>query len=143
MHKPLMTLLFAMSLTTPVWAGSVTALPSDQPVDVNGYQLACTGIGDEAQHDPRWKSFPVRLEFADGNAQYLADVKASVFDASNNELFKVSCDSAWVLVKLKPGKYRVVGDYRSFSKSANFTAPKKGQSRIIVRFSEVKGEGDN
>jgi hypothetical protein len=124
-------------------ADDTTALPSDLPVDVKGYQLACTGIGDEAQQDPRWKAFPVRLEFAGGNAQYLADVKASVLDAKGNELFKVTCDSPWLLVKLVPGKYKVVGNFRNLTKSSNFMAPKTGQARIILRFPEVKGGGDN
>jgi len=124
-------------------AGDVVVLPSDQPTEVNGYALACTGIGDEAQHDPRWKAFPVRLEFAGGNAQYLADVQVSVFDALAQELFKVSCDSSWVLAKLPPGKYKVVGKFRDYFKASNFIAPKTGQARIIVRFPEVKGGGDN
>lgn len=146
MIRPTHALLLAgavMASALRAHADDTTALPSDQPVEVNGYQLACTGIGDEAQQDPRWKAFPVRLEFAGGNAQYLADVKASVLDASGKELFKVSCDSPWLLVKLVPGKYKVVGSFRDFSKSSNFMAPKKGQARIIVRFPDVKGSGDN
>ena len=140
---PLVLTALSLSLTATAIADDTTALPSDMPVDVNGYQLACTGIGDEAQQDPRWKAFPVRLEFAGGNAQYLADVKASVFDATGKELFRVTCDSPWLLVKLLPGKYKVVGDFRNLTKSSNFMAPKKGQARIILRFPEVKGGGDN
>lgn len=146
MLKPTLSLLLAGALVTSgtlARADDTTALPSDQPVDVNGFQLACTGIGDEAQQDPRWKEFPVRLEFAGGNAQYLADVKVSVFNASGKELFKVSCDSPWLLVKLVPGKYKVVGSFRNLMKASNFMAPKKGQARIIVRYPEVKGGGDN
>lgn len=146
MFRPRHALLLAGAFLASVsmaLADNTTALPPDQPVDVNGYQLACTGIGDEAQQDPRWKAFPVRLEFAGGNAQYLADVKASVLDAKGKELFKVSCDSPWLLVKLVPGKYKVVGSFRTFTKTSNFIAPKKGQARIIVRFPEVKGGGDN
>lgn len=121
----------------------VTSLPADQPVTVGGYDLACTGIGEEAQTDPRWKAYPVRLEFAGGNAQYLADVDVSVADAAGTELFTVRCDSAWLLVKLEPGKYRVQGSFRKLVKSANFMAPKSGQARIIVRFPEIKGSGDD
>ena len=141
-HVLLLASAFMVSASL-AYADDTTALPSDQPVDVNGYQLACTGIGDEAQQDPRWKAFPVRLEFAGGHAQYLADVKASMYDASGKELFKVSCDSPWLLVKLVPGKYKIVGRFRDFIKASNFMAPKKGQARIIVRFPEVKGGGDN
>ena len=133
----------ALSLTPAAFAANATSLPSDTPVDVNGYQLACTGIGDEAQSDPRWKAFPVRLEFAGGKAQYLADVESTVLDASGKELFRVMCDSPWLLAKLKPGKYKVKGSFRNLVKSSNFMAPKKGQARIIVRFPEIVGSGDD
>lgn len=124
-------------------ADSATFMPSDRPVDIDGIEMACTGIGDEAQSDPRWKAFPVRIEFAGGNAQYLADVEASLFDAAGRQLARVRCDSPWLLVKLPPARYRVQGTYRSQVRSANFMAPKKGQARIIVRFPEVVGNGDN
>jgi len=142
--RPALTLVGAfLASSSLAHADTTTAMPSDQPVDVNGYQLACTGIGDEAQQDPRWKAYPVRLEFAGGHAQYLADVTASVYDTNGRELFRVSCDSPWLLVKLDPGKYKVVGNFRDYIKASNFMAPKKGQARIIVRFPEVKGGGDN
>lgn len=143
---------FALAITSAsvavLWAGvtlaeEITKLPADEPVTVNGVELACTGIGDEAQSDPRWKAFPVRLEFAGGNAQYLADVGVSVTDSLGAELFQVRCDSAWVLAKLPPGKYQVKGTFRTLVKSSNFTAPKSGQARIIVRFPEIVGSGDN
>jgi len=146
MLKPAVAIAAAsitMSLSHAALAESATSLPSDMPVDVNGYQLACTGIGDEAQTDPRWKAFPVRLEFAGGKAQYLADVEATVLDAAGKELFKVRCDSPRLLAKLEPGKYRVQGAFRDLVKSSNFMAPKKGQARIIVRFPEIVGGGDN
>ena len=126
-----------------VAAAESTSLPSDEPVTINGIELACTGIGDEAQSDPRWKAFPVRLEFAGGNAQYLADVDVSVTDSLGAQLFQVRCDSAWLLAKLSPGKYKVTGTFRDLTKSANFMAPKSGQVRIIVRFPEIVGSGDN
>lgn len=133
----------ALNLVECAAADSATFMPSDTPVDVNGFELACTGIGDEAQSDPRWKAFPVRLEFAGGNAQYLADVEATVFDAAGKELFRVRCDSPWILAKLPPARYRVQGTFRNLAKGANFVAPAKGQARIIVRFPEIVGNGDN
>ena len=34
-------------------------LPMDNPISIDGVQTVCTGIGDEAQHDPRWLAFPI------------------------------------------------------------------------------------
>lgn len=135
--------IVALSGATSAFAESAVSLPSDTPVEVKGVELACTGIGDEAQSDPRWKSFPVRLEFAGGKAQYLADVEAAVFNVAGEELFKVRCDSPWLLVRLPAGKYQVKGSFRDIVKIANFMSPKKGQARIIVRFPEIVGSGDN
>ncbi len=139
----LMSAFVALLLAGVAAAEEITRLPADEPVTVNGIELACTGIGDEAQSDPRWKAFPVRLEFAGGNAQYLADVDVSVTNSAGTELFQVRCDSAWVLAKLPPGKYQVKGTFRNLVKSSNFNAPKSGQARIIVRFPEIVGSGDN
>ncbi len=139
----LMSASVALQLAGVAAAEEITRLPADEPVTVNGIELACTGIGDEAQSDRRWKAFPVRLEFAGGNAQYLADVDVSVTNSFGTELFQVRCDSAWVLAKLPPGKYQVKGTFRNLVKSSNFNAPKSGQARIIVRFPEIVGSGDN
>ncbi len=139
----LMSASVALQLAGVAAAEEITRLPADEPITVNGIELACTGIGDEAQSDPRWKAFPVRLEFAGGNAQYLADVDVSVTNSAGTELFQVRCDSAWVLAKLPPGKYQVKGTFRNLVKSSNFNAPKSGQARIIVRFPEIVGSGDN
>jgi hypothetical protein len=144
-----MSRLAAAAISVLVFGFGATAaeesvsLPADEPTTVNGVELACTGIGDEAQSDPRWKAFPVRLEFAGGNAQYLADVDVSVSDSTGTQLFQVRCDSAWLLAKLSPGKYVVKGSFRNLVKSSKFTAPKSGQARVIVRFPEIVGSGDN
>ena len=135
--------ILAFVTATTAYAENAVSLPSDTPVEVKSFELACTGIGDEAQSDPRWKAFPVRLEFAGGKAQYLADVEAAISDASGRELFKVRCDSPWLLIKLEPGKYHVKGTFRDIVKTTNFMSPKKGQARIIVRFPEIVGNGDN
>ncbi len=137
MRTPI-TLGAAMALSTALAGLAVaetpTDLPSDRPVTVNGHEVACTGIGDEAQADPRWKAFPVRVEFADARAEYLADVEATVIDAAGAPLFSVRCDSPWLLLRLPPAKYRVEGRFGDTTRVAPFTAPAKGQIRVIVRF---------
>jgi hypothetical protein len=121
-------------------AADIQTMPIDEPVDVNGVALACTGIGDEAREDPRWKEYAVRLEFANRDAQYLSDVDVAVQDANGEVLFEVRCDSPWLLAKLPPAKYTVTGTFEQIVKTATFTAPKTGQSRIVVRFPEVAGD---
>ena len=122
-------------------AASYERLPDDEPETVNGIHVACTGVGDEAKSDPRWHDYSVRLEFAGGEQQYLADLDVSIETARGEELLAVRCGGPWLLVDLNPGKYRVhaVFEHR-LSKTAAITAPGHGQKRIVVAFPEVVGE---
>lgn len=119
-------------------ASDVAALPADQPTTLNGIDVACTGVGDEAQSDPRWPAYGVRIEFADGRAEYLSDVDVNVSNAKGATLFQTRCDSPWLLAKLPPGKYTVSGTVEGrVTHTTKFTAPRSGQARIIVRFPEL------
>ncbi len=122
---------------------NVQPLPADQPVVVNGLDLVCTGVGEDARNDPRWTAYPVRIEFANADAQYLSDVVLSVAKADGTMMFEVTCDSPWILANLEPGKYVLHATYESFSKTEKFTAPKSGQARFVVRFPEVPGDQPN
>jgi hypothetical protein len=121
-------------------AKAANELPDDTPTTVNGYELACTGVGDEAKADPRWPAFPVRIEFANRDAQYLSDVDVTITDAKGEALFSVRCESPWFLAKIPPGKYTVAGTFDGQTETAKFTAPASGQSRIVVRFPQVAGD---
>lgn len=121
-------------------AADVQSLPPDQPVVVNGLDLVCTGVGEDARNDPRWTAYPVRIEFANAAAQYLSDVSLAVATASGEQLFEVTCDSPWILANLEPGKYVLAATYEGFVKTEKFTAPKSGQARFVVRFTEVPGD---
>lgn len=124
-------------------AADVQSLPPDQPVVVNGLDLVCTGVGDEARDDPRWTAYPVRIEFANADAQYLSDVVLAVATAGGEQLFEVTCDSPWILANLEPGKYVLAATYEGITKTEKFTAPKSGQGRFVVRFTEVPGDQPN
>ncbi len=121
-------------------AADVQPLPPDQPVVVNGLDLVCTGVGEDARNDSRWAGYPVRIEFANADAQYLSDVVLSVARADGTMMFEVTCDSPWILANLEPGKYVLHATYESFAKTEKFTAPKSGQARFVVRFPEVPGD---
>lgn len=124
-------------------ADEVRKLPPDEPVVVNGLDLACTGVGEDARNDPRWTAYPVRIEFANADAQYLSDAVLAVATADGEQLFEVTCDSPWVLAKLEPGKYMLTAIYEGIVKTEKFTAPKSGQGRFVVRFPEVPGDKPN
>jgi hypothetical protein len=124
-------------------ADEVRKLPPDEPVVVNGIDLVCTGVGEDARNDPRWTAYPVRIEFANADAQYLSDASLAVAKANGEQLFEVTCDSPWVLANLEPGKYVLAATYEGIVKTEKFTAPKAGQARFVVRFPEVPGDKPN
>lgn len=123
-----------------VRAGDVQKLPPDEPTVVNGLDLVCTGVGEDARNDPRWRAYPVRIEFANADAQYLSDAVLAVATADGEQLFEVTCDSPWILARLQPGKYVLAATYEGIVKTEKFTAPKSGQARFVVRFPEVPGD---
>jgi hypothetical protein len=123
------------------FAASYEQLPEDQPVTIRGVDVACTGVGDEAISDPRWRDYSVRLEFAGGNREYLADLDVSIAAQSGDELLAVHCSGPWVLADLEPGKYRIRATYDGgLTKSVLITAPDGGQKRIVISFPEVTGQ---
>ena len=123
------------------FAAQYDSLPEDQGVTIDGIEVACTGVGDEAISDSRWRDYSVRLEFANGAREYLADLDVSVERANGEPLLAVRCSGPWLLVNLDPGKYRVRAEYEHrLTKTVAITAPDHGQKRIVISFPEVTGE---
>jgi hypothetical protein len=123
------------------FAADYDRLPEDEGVTIQGIEVACTGVGDEAISDPRWRSYSVRLEFANGAREYLADLDVSVERANGEKLLSVRCSGPWLLVDLDSGKYRVRATYEDrLTKSVLITARDQGQKRIVISFPEVTGQ---
>lgn len=136
-----MSALAGFMLAGGAFAADYDRLPDDEGVKINGFRVACTGVGDEAKTNPEWQDYSVRLEFAGGEQQYLADLDVRVESKSGEELISVSCGGPWILVDLEPGKYRVRANFEHrLTKTATFTAPSHGQKRVVVAFPEVVGE---
>jgi hypothetical protein len=133
--------LAALAACATARADDANTLPPDQPTEVNGIEVACSGVGDEARTDPRWSAFAVKIEFANRDAEYLSDIDVTVANAADGEvLFHVRCETPWLLADLPPGKYTVAGGYEGITKTAKLTAPAAGQARIVIRFPEIFGE---
>ncbi len=126
--------------SAPALAGSI---PMDQPVTVDGIETVCTGIGDEAMHDPRWKAYPVRVEFSNGGAQYLAGPHFVLKDDSGKVLASLDCDGPWVLLQLPAGKEYIAAasfsdDPEDGERSGRFKVPGNGhQKRVVLEFPHI------
>jgi hypothetical protein len=119
-----------------IWPASADPLPMDNPVSADGVESVCTGIGS-AQDDPRWKDYPVRVEFSNGGAQYLAGVHVSL-SGGGKTMAAFDCAGSWVLFKLPPGSYKVSAsllyNQGGGTKSATFSPPASGQKRVVIQF---------
>src|SRR5690348_5521156 len=91
--------------TCSIGVATADPLPMDTPITLNGIDTACTGIAD-SKDDPRWKEYPVRVEFSNGGAQYLAGAHVSL-SKGKKQLTSLDCQASWVLFKLPAGNYTV------------------------------------
>ncbi|MGA9795041.1 MAG: hypothetical protein WBQ17_05825 [Rhizomicrobium sp.] len=118
-----------------VWPASADPLPMDNPVTADGVETVCTGIGSE-QDDPRWKDYPVRVEFSNRAAQYLAGAHVEL-TGNGKTLAAFDCAGSWVLFKLPAGSYKVSASLLSHPggvRSATFSPPATGQKRVVLQF---------
>src|SRR5262245_37813282 len=83
------------------------ASAQDPILEANGIKYACAGVGKVSRNDPRWASFPVKLEFAAANGDFLGDPAVTVTDGSGKPVFQAQCDGPWVLIELPAGSYKV------------------------------------
>lgn len=113
-------------------------LAIDQPTTINDVGLDCTRVGSDDAHPNIWRNYSVKLETVGGYGQYLANEAISVRDARGQGLFKIDCGAPWLMMKLTPGRYAASIDVRGGGvRDISFTAPKRGQSRVIARFGDM------
>jgi hypothetical protein len=131
--------LLALAIGTAVgfaWPAGADPLEMDNPTTVNGIEIVCTGIGS-AQEDPRWKAYPVRVEFSNGGAQYLAGAHVRL-SSGGKELASFDCSGSWVLFRLRPRSYVVAAALKeqpdAGERTATFSAPSHGQKRVVIQF---------
>lgn len=120
-----------------VAAQADSPIAMDRPVTISGIETVCTGIAD-SKDDPRWKAYPIRVEFSNKAAQYIAGAHVALAKADGTELVQFDCPASWVLFKLAPGQYKVtavIGPEAGGTASASFSPPAKGQKRVVLRFS--------
>lgn len=115
-------------------------LPMDTPVPINGVEAVCTGIGS-GKDDPRWAEYPVRVEFSNGAAQYLAGVHLELA-SGHGSIASLDCDGSWVLFRLPRGSYKVTaeltGQPAAGPHMAAFTTTgSPPQKRVEVQFPRV------
>lgn len=136
-YRNLVTALFALMIVMPAQAGS--RLAPDKPVQLDGLEAVCTGIGSESRADPRWQAYPLKIEVAGKGGQYLGDVALSV-QQGGKELAAVQCEGPWILFRLPAGRYQIEAQTEGKTARSGAMVPAEGQGRVILRFPDMGGE---
>lgn len=126
-----------MALACISMAAGADSLPMDTPVSIDGIETVCTGVGSD-KDDPRWQTYPVRIEFSNGAAQYLANAHVTV-SGRGQPIAAFDCGGSWVLMQLPAGTYKVtaslIGQPGAQPRSTEFSTAGQGpQKRVDVQF---------
>jgi len=132
--------LFVLALTNAqAQDNAAPPLPFDSPVSMRAMEAVCTGIGTDARNDPRWPSYPLRIELVGRAGVFLGQAEVTL--TQNNEaVIGVRCGGPWLLLRLPPGVYDVAAQVENVTKTGRVTVPMTGQGRLILRFPELGQE---
>ncbi len=118
---------------------AVPPLPFDSPVSMRAMEAVCTGIGGDSRNDPRWPSYPLRIELVGRAGEFLGQAEVTL--TQNNEaVIGVRCGGPWLLLRLPPGAYEVSAQVENVTKTGRVTVPMTGQGRLVLRFPELGQE---
>lgn len=131
--------LAAVIVLAQALSAQAQPMAMDRPVAVGDLETVCTGIGD-AKDDPRWPSYPIRIEFSNGAAQYLSGAHVTL-SRGGKDVADFDCLGAWVLLKGPTGAYKVTATIDGSAArpvSAPFEMGSGKQKRIVLRFPDFQ-----
>ena len=117
-------------------------VPMNAASEVQGVQVACAGVGERDEHNPRWMNYPVKLEFVGGYGQYLAGERVALHGGRAHAALDLRCNGPWLLMRLSPGHYHATAAVPGApAKHFSFTVPAHGRRHVVVRY-PTKREGE-
>ena len=127
-----------VTMTLACLAPSLPAMAQgagDPILEANGIKYACAGVGKASRSDPRWPAFPVRLEFAAANGDFLGDPDVTITDGTGKLVFQAKCNGPWVLIELPAGSYNVhaTGQKGQYAKDFDLAVKGGGQTKKTIR----------
>jgi len=139
MAKHTVILVLASSILSANSAWAAEKLQMDVPRHIGDIEAACTGVGLDSRQDPRWQSYPLKVEIAGQGGQYLGDVVLTV-SRDGKEVISVQCDGPWLLFRIAPGRYQIRAETDGKTVQSMASIPFAGQGRIILRFPDLGGQ---
>lgn len=127
---------FAASLAATAQAAP-RMVPMGGTADVQGNQVACSGVGDRGEQHAQMADYPIKLEFVGSYGQFLGNERL-VINGRNGMRLNVRCRAPWVMMSLPPGHYRATAYVPgAASKDISFTVPRRGVRHIVVRYRSI------
>jgi len=111
-------------------------LPFDSPVTMRDMEAVCTGIGADARTDPRWPTYPLRIELVGRAGEYLGEALVTV-SKGGEAVIGARCGGPWLLLKLPPGAYDVTAEVEGRTMKSRATVGATGQARVVLRFPDL------
>ena len=133
---PALPLLFAGGMTVPV---APQPMAMDTPVSFGNVQAVCTGVGS-AKDDNQFASYPIKLEFSNGGAQFVSNEHVTLMNNTGANIAEFDCQGPWVLLQLPKGMYSVTAtqpDATRGPKTVKVEPPATGQKRIEIQFPSI------
>ncbi len=132
--------LWAVAAAHSLAQDAPTPVPLNTETVIGDLAVGCSGVGQQ-KAEPRWLTYPIRVEFSNPGQEYLSDGAVSVSDSKGRELASVSCEGPWILLRpATPGGYSVKGwltDVKTKPQSGAFHIPYKGQMRMVLVFPDA------
>lgn len=113
-------------------------LAFDAPTRIDNIEVVCSGVGSTARADPRWAAYPLKVEIAGTDGQYLGNV-ALVIEREGARVLNLHCAGPWILARLTPGAYTVTATFEGANASGNVNVSAGGQARLTLRFPGAGG----
>lgn len=137
--KAAVLLAAAATLSIATGAAAQDRLPMDRETEQGGgIAVVCTGVGSTSRNDPRWLEYPLRIEVAGADGQFLGNVSVAI-EREGSTLVRVGCGGPWVLARLSPGAYTVSAEFEGQTVSETVNVSGDTQGRVILRFPEAGG----
>ena len=135
MPRRLRAIASGVALLSVTATAALAQSGGDPILEADGIKYACAGVGKASRNDPRWAGFPVKLQFAAANGNFLGDPAVTVTDGSGKQVFQAQCDGPWVLIGLAPGSYKVhaTGQRGQYAKDFDLTVKSAGQTSKTIR----------
>lgn len=128
------------------YAHHETAIGIEESASVNGVNAMCTGVGITAREEAMNNGYPLRVEIAGRNGQYLGDTIVELSGGGLAQPIAVGCSGPWVLFDVPAGSYSVTTlaeGHDGESKTASVNVGGAGQARIVMQFPNLGGATSN